>query len=87
MPAFADGPKIMGNGFVGTSGADMVAWVKQVESAGALGIVVFHGVGGDYLSVTAEAHQRLLDYLAAHRRSIWTAPYSEVMNYAVQHGH
>ena len=64
----------------------MIAWVKQVESAGALGIVVFHGVGGDYLSVTAEAHQQLLDYLAAHRSRIWTAPYSEVMSYAVQHG-
>jgi peptidoglycan/xylan/chitin deacetylase (PgdA/CDA1 family) len=84
MPASADGPRIMGTGFVGTSGADMIAWVKQVESAGALGIVVFHGVGGDYLSVTAEAHQELLDYLAAHRRRIWTAPYSEVMSYAVR---
>ncbi len=87
MPAFPHGPTIMGNGFVGTSGADMIAWVKQVESAGALGIVVFHGVGGDYLSVTAEAHQQLLDYLAAHRGSIWTAPYSEAMNYVVQHSH
>jgi hypothetical protein len=42
-------------GFVGTSGADMVAWVRQVESAGALGIVVFHGVGSDCLSVNSEA--------------------------------
>lgn len=86
MPAFAEGPRIMENGFVGTSGADMIAWVKQVESAGALGVVVFHGVGGDYLSVTAEAHQQLVDYLAAQRSRIWTAPYSEAMSYAVQHG-
>jgi hypothetical protein len=84
MPPFGSGPRIMGNGFVGTSGAEMIEWVKQVESAGALGIVVFHGVGGDYLSVTAEAHQQLLDYLAAHRGSVWTASYSEAMNYAVQ---
>jgi peptidoglycan/xylan/chitin deacetylase (PgdA/CDA1 family) len=84
MPASVHGPKIMGNGFVGTSGADMIAWVKQVESAGALGVVVFHGVGGDYLSVTAEAHQQLLEYLATHRNSIWTARYSEAMKHAVQ---
>ena len=80
------GPKIMGNGFVGTSGADMIAWVKQVEGAGGLGIVVFHGVGGDYLSVTAEAHQQLVDYLAASRDRIWTARYSEAMAYVVKHG-
>jgi peptidoglycan/xylan/chitin deacetylase (PgdA/CDA1 family) len=83
-PPFPDGPKVMSTGFVGTSGADMIAWVKRVESAGALGIVVFHGVGGDYLSVTAEAHEELLDYLAAHRGRIWTAPFSEVMGHAVR---
>jgi peptidoglycan/xylan/chitin deacetylase (PgdA/CDA1 family) len=87
LPAFADGPRIMGNGFVGTSGAAMIDWVKQVESAGGLGVVVFHGVGGDYLSVTAEAHQQLVDYLAAHRSTLWTARYSEAMDYVVQHSH
>jgi hypothetical protein len=40
----------------------MIAWVKRVEETGALGVVVFHGVGGDYLSVSADAHQQLLDY-------------------------
>jgi len=86
MPSFADGPRIMGNGFVGASGEDMIAWVKQVEGAGGLGVAVFHGVGGDYLSVTAEAHQQLLDYLAAHRSAVWTAPFSEAMSYVSQHG-
>lgn len=86
MPSVPQGPKILGNGFVGTSGADMVGWVKQVEAAGALGVAVFHGVGGDYLSVTAEAHQALVDYLAANRGRIWTAPFSEVMKYAVERG-
>jgi hypothetical protein len=43
-------------GFAGTSDADMIARVKQVEDSG--------GVGGDYLSASAEAHQQLLDYLA-----------------------
>lgn len=87
VPSFANGPKMIGTGFVGTSGADMIAWVKQVESAGGLGIVVFHGVGGDYLSVSAGAHQQLVDYLAAQRRTIWTVPYSEAMNYVVQRSH
>ena len=53
--------------------------MKQVEEAGELGIVVFHGVGGDYLSVSADAHQQLLDYLAAHRAAIWITSFSEAM--------
>jgi hypothetical protein len=66
---------------VGTSGAAMIAWVKEVEDSGGLGIVVFHGVGGDYLSVSAEAHRELLDYLAAHRAQLWTTTYSEAMKH------
>jgi hypothetical protein len=81
------GPKIMGNGFVNASGAEMIAWIKQVQESGALGVIVFHGVGGDYLSVSAEAHQQLLDYLAAHRADIWTTTFSEAMAQVPMHGH
>jgi hypothetical protein len=80
-------PKFSGTGFVGSSGAEMIAWVKEVEKSEGVGVIVFHGVGGDYLSVSAEAHQQLLDYLAAHRAEIWTAPYSEAMDYVVKHEH
>jgi len=86
MPVLPNGPRIMDTGFVGTSGADMITWVKQVESAHALGVVVFHGVGGDYLSVSAEAHQELLAYLSANKSRLWTARYSEAMAYVVQAG-
>ncbi len=78
-------PKFSGTAFVGSSGAEMIAWVKEVEKSEGVGVIVFHGVGGDYLSVSAEAHQQLLDYLAAHRAEIWTAPYSETMDYVVKH--
>jgi hypothetical protein len=87
LPSTPPGPKVLGMGFVGTSGADMIAWVKQVEASGGIGVIVFHGVGGDYLSVSAEAHQQLLDHLAARRDQIWTAPYSEVMTHIAQPAH
>jgi hypothetical protein len=80
-------PKISGTAFVGNTGAEMIAWVKEVEKSEGVGVIVFHGVGGDYLSVSAEAHQQLLDYLAAHRAEIWTATYTEAMDYVVKHGH
>jgi peptidoglycan/xylan/chitin deacetylase (PgdA/CDA1 family) len=78
-------PKFSGTAFVGSSGAEMIAWVKEAEKAEGVSVIVFHGVGGDYLSVSAEAHQQLLDYLAAHRAEIWTASYSETMDYVVKH--
>jgi peptidoglycan/xylan/chitin deacetylase (PgdA/CDA1 family) len=85
-PATSPGtPKFSDTAFVGSSGAEMIAWVKEVEKSEGVGVIVFHGVGGDYLSVSAEAHQQLLDYLAAHRAEIWTVSYSAAMDYVVSH--
>ena len=66
--------------FTNTSAADMIQWVETVRSAGAAGIVVFHGVGGDYLNVSGDAHKELLAYLKAHEREIWTATFSDILN-------
>lgn len=85
-PIAANGPPMTGVGFVDASGADMIAWVEQVRARGGGGVIVFHGVGGDYLSVSAEAHAELLAYLAAHRDTIWTTTFSEMMDYTKAHG-
>jgi hypothetical protein len=62
-----------------TSGTDMIRWVEDVRRAGAAGVVVFHGVGGDYLSVSGDAHQQLVAYLKGQDREIWIATFSEIM--------
>jgi len=69
---------------VGVTGAQLIA---QVEAAGAKGTMInftFHGIGGDYLTVSKEAHAELLAYLAAHRDRYWTAPFIEIMRYVKQ---
>jgi peptidoglycan/xylan/chitin deacetylase (PgdA/CDA1 family) len=63
------------------SGSQLINFVKEVEAAGGMGVFMFHGVGGDYLSVSAEAHQELLTYLKSHRKDIWVMPFKEVMDY------
>jgi peptidoglycan/xylan/chitin deacetylase (PgdA/CDA1 family) len=87
MAGGPDGPKIFTTGFVNVSAAEMIAWIKQVEVSGGLGVIVFHGVGGDYLAVSAEAHNQLLDYLAANRANIWTTTFSEAMTYVTSREH
>jgi Polysaccharide deacetylase len=72
-------PPVVYNGFVDQTGAQMIAWVESVRQAGGAGVIVFHGVGGDYLSVSAEAHQQLLAYLAAHPRDYWVTTFSALM--------
>jgi peptidoglycan-N-acetylglucosamine deacetylase len=63
-------------------GAALIAYVQRVEAARGLGVLQFHGTGGDYLAVSADAHRQLLQYLRQHPR-IWVARFSEVMDYVV----
>jgi peptidoglycan/xylan/chitin deacetylase (PgdA/CDA1 family) len=65
------------------SGEQLISFVKEVEAVGGLGVMMFHGVGGDYLSVSAEAHQQLVTYLKDHHKEIWVMPFKDVMDYVV----
>ena len=44
------------------------------------GVFCFHGIGGEYLSVSAPAFDELAAYLDAHRE-IWTATFGDVLRY------
>ena len=63
---------------------DLIAYAKRVGAAGGLGVFQFHGVGGDYLKVSAPAHQALMEYLRAHP-DIWVGTFQEVLDYANPH--
>lgn len=43
--------------------------------------ILFHGVGGDHLSVSAETHEELLRFLAAKREIYWVDTYLNIMTY------
>jgi peptidoglycan/xylan/chitin deacetylase (PgdA/CDA1 family) len=67
---------------VGDSGAKMIAFVEALRQKGGVAVIGFHGVGGDYLEVTAAAHKELLAYLKAHESEIWVGTFTEVMDRA-----
>ena len=67
------------------TGADLITAVQEAERKGGMIVLGFHGVGGDYLSVSAKAHAQLLAYLKAHSETIWVAPFSTLMDYATSH--
>jgi peptidoglycan/xylan/chitin deacetylase (PgdA/CDA1 family) len=66
-----------------TAGKDFPALLAQAEPAFAghnWGVFCFHGVGGDWLSITPEALDELAAYLERHPE-IWTAPFGDVVRY------
>jgi peptidoglycan/xylan/chitin deacetylase (PgdA/CDA1 family) len=73
------------NGLEGNStGEELIAFVKKVEQSGGLGIFMFHGIGGDYITTPAVAHRQLLAYLVKNRKAIWVASFQQAMDYITQ---
>lgn len=66
---------------VGASGAELIALVKQAGERGTMIAFTFHGIGGDHLSVSTQAHEELVRFLAAHRREYWTDTFLNIMKH------
>ena len=66
---------------VGLTGAQLIALVEDAARKGTMVSLTFHGVGGDYLTTSAQAHAQLLDYLAAHRDTYWVATFDDIATY------
>ena len=69
---------------VGASGAELIALVKQAEERGTMIAFTFHGIGGDHLSVSTQAHEELVRFLAAHRQEYWTDTFLNIMKHVRQ---
>lgn len=63
------------------TGKRLIDFAARALQENGLGIFMFHGVGGDYITTSGEAHEELLAWLAAHRQDVWVATFQEVMDY------
>lgn len=66
------------------TGAELIAFVKKVQQSGGMGVFMFHGVGGDYITTPVAAHRELLEYLKKNKDEIWVATFQEAMDYVSQ---
>lgn len=69
---------------VGVTGKQLIAQVEEAARKGTMVNFTFHGIGGDYLTVSSRAHAELLAYLAAHRDIYWTDTFLNLMTYVRQ---
>lgn len=65
----------------GMNGYLLINYVKQAEKNGTMVVFTFHGVGGDYLSVTNQAHKELLQFLSNNKDKYWVDTFKNVTDY------
>jgi peptidoglycan/xylan/chitin deacetylase (PgdA/CDA1 family) len=63
-----------------TTGSQLIAFVKKVQDTGGMGVLMIHGVSGDYITIYAGAHQQLIDYLKQNRQDIWVTTFQNAMD-------
>lgn len=59
---------------------DLINFVKEVQRKNGMAVLIFHGVGGDYLQVSADAHSKLIEYLK-DTEEIWVTTFEEGLDY------
>lgn len=62
----------------GVTGKELINFVKKSARNGGLVQIIFHGINGDHLSVSKEAHEELLKFLAENRETYWTDTYINI---------
>ena len=66
------------------TGAQLIARVDEAIAKGTMVNFTFHGIGGDYLVVSSQAHEELLAFLDAHRDVVWTDTFINIMRHVKQ---
>ena len=59
-------------------GAEMIEMVKNAAQNGMWAVFLFHGIEGDYISVTDRAHRELVQYLSQNRDTILTDTFGNI---------
>ena len=63
------------------TGKQLIAIVKEAAEKGTMANFTFHGIDGDHLSVSKEAHEELLKYLADNKDTYWTDTFLNIMKH------
>lgn len=84
-PSSFDLMRLPGRAFLSPAGAEqLVEFAEKAAEGGGLAVYVFHGVGGDHLSLAAGDHRRFVEWLAAHRETYWVATMRNVVEWIAE---
>jgi peptidoglycan-N-acetylglucosamine deacetylase len=68
----------------GVTGPQLIALAQGAVEGGGMAVYLFHGVGGDHLPVSLEAHQALIDWLKSNP-DVWVTTLQGALDWAIAH--
>ena len=64
--------------------SDLIAYAEKAAQQGGLGVYMFHGVGSQWIAVSASEHKKLAEYLAKNKKTYWVTTFNEAMSYVTK---
>lgn len=65
----------------GTNFLELKTYVDKAVEANGIAVFQFHGVGGEWLSISSEDHRKLIEYLDNNKDAILVTTFSNAMKY------
>ena len=65
----------------GTKFSELKNYVDKVAQEKGIGMLQFHGIGGEWISIANEDHHMLIEYLSSKTDSILVTTFTDVMEY------
>ncbi len=75
---------IVGIGTENASAEQLIARIQTHVQTGHAAALVMFGVGGDYMSVSKEVHQQVIDYLVENQDDIWVDTIENIATYLAE---
>lgn len=69
----------------GHTAEDVIKFIESAPKDKPVVNILFHGVGGDYLSIASKEHEKVLDYLVANKDKYWTDTYLNIRKRQASH--
>ncbi|SFD89270.1 polysaccharide deacetylase family protein [Spirosoma endophyticum] len=63
---------------------DLIAYAEKAAQQGGLGVYMFHGVGSQWIAVSASEHRKLVEHLAKNKKTYWVTTFQEAMSYVTK---
>ena len=65
--------------FIKSSASQLISLVNKAQESGSWVVLGFHGIGGDWETLDADAHEEFLQYLEDKQKELFVAPFGTVV--------
>lgn len=62
---------------------DLISYIQKIIELETFSTITFHGIGAEHMTVSEEAHEKMLQFLDENRDKIWVGTFEENTEYLI----